>query len=563
MDRFTEAYLEAALWSSTDDAGQPLDKSYGVNDIEEPSRKSMEADCAAFQKENEGALQVFYQAGMLAEREALAGHDFWLTRNHHGSGFWDETGVPKSVLKELTEASHNFGDQDLYVSAGVVYVHGAEGPYDPNKLPLTPSDETMLQEMGIRAAQKSRLLKKGEKVAQKATPNPLRGYAITGANPSRRGLQPWDWHALNIALQTMRMNPAMAGVMGGPNEAEARKVIKRITGKDYEQLPESMKRGRAPKSIPASLRPKKAFFSPEDAKKFRDENQGSNVALEQDKPGSEKWEPVDPKKREAAGERPVVGYRKYRCLNCGHEQPIQTNHTGQVIDYCKNCSWKMNWRGDGNYSKDAPPMAFPFGGHMYRPFEYVGPWDFDVDKEKREGETHMSSEKVAMSRKDYILIADVLRKAGETSSGYRPAINYVASLFATALKQENPAFNTEHFLSVIEGKKGLTSRPPRDQEKPHGKGWAEPPMNVSGSKKPRLAGTKLAVDPVLLQQAKELIDADDPIIYDVAADRGQIVGNVKHMSWFAQAVAAWLAEDPSYYEAFQRGENPGEYKFPG
>jgi hypothetical protein len=38
--------------------------------------------------------------------------------------------------------------------------------------------------------------------------------------------------------------------------------------------------------------PKRGFFSPEDAKRFRDDNQGSNVALNQDEEGSQLWEKV-------------------------------------------------------------------------------------------------------------------------------------------------------------------------------------------------------------------------------------------------------------------------------
>jgi hypothetical protein len=44
----------------------------------------------------------------------------------------------------------------------------------------------------------------------------------------------------------------------------------------------------AAKEIPG----KRSFFSPQDAKRFRDDNQGSNVALNQDEKGSERWEKV-------------------------------------------------------------------------------------------------------------------------------------------------------------------------------------------------------------------------------------------------------------------------------
>lgn len=65
------------------------------------------------------------------------------------------------------------------------------------------------------------------------------------------------------------------------------------------------------------------------------------------------------------GGKPKVEWRPYRCMNCGHEQMISTNHLGKVIDYCKNCSWKPSF---GN-----PDYAIPFNGRTYRPFEYAGP----------------------------------------------------------------------------------------------------------------------------------------------------------------------------------------------
>lgn len=42
---------------------------------------------------------------------------------------------------------------------------------------------------------------------------------------------------------------------------------------------------------------------------------------------------------------------------------------------------------------------------------------------------------------------------------------------------------------------------------------------------------------ILMTLADQAICNDDTIIYDVAANFGQIVGNVKHMQWFRKAVA--------------------------
>jgi hypothetical protein len=41
-------------------------------------------------------------------------HDFWLTRNHHGAGFWDGD-YPEPLGKQLTELAHSYGECELYV----------------------------------------------------------------------------------------------------------------------------------------------------------------------------------------------------------------------------------------------------------------------------------------------------------------------------------------------------------------------------------------------------------------------------------------------------------------
>jgi hypothetical protein len=45
-----------------------------------------------------------------------AGHDFWLTRNHHGAGFWDRGELDaRGIGKRLTDHAHSYGGVDLYV----------------------------------------------------------------------------------------------------------------------------------------------------------------------------------------------------------------------------------------------------------------------------------------------------------------------------------------------------------------------------------------------------------------------------------------------------------------
>ena len=114
MDRFTEAYIECALWASIDDNDEPLDGLYGVEDLAPEALRQILEDCEGFQLENPVDLADIDLS--------QAGHDFWLTRNRHGAGFWDR-GLG-DVGDRLTEAAHSYGESDLYVGDdGLLYVN--------------------------------------------------------------------------------------------------------------------------------------------------------------------------------------------------------------------------------------------------------------------------------------------------------------------------------------------------------------------------------------------------------------------------------------------------------
>jgi hypothetical protein len=133
LDRFTRAYVEAALWLSTDNAddsgGEPLDANYDVGDIAPETLAEMIADCQDFLSAEENGHTV---ADLIADGVTRAGCDFWLTRNRHGSGFgdgfWlrpyvelDDDGNPMLVQRYptvgdyLTAMAHAYGSYDLYV----------------------------------------------------------------------------------------------------------------------------------------------------------------------------------------------------------------------------------------------------------------------------------------------------------------------------------------------------------------------------------------------------------------------------------------------------------------
>lgn len=111
MNKFLRAYLECALWLSTDEEGQPLDDVNSINDISEQTYSEAEADCADFIADNDKDINGKY---------SQAGHDFWLTRNHYGAGFWDGN-WPKAAGQRMTLASQAFGMVDLYEYNGEIY----------------------------------------------------------------------------------------------------------------------------------------------------------------------------------------------------------------------------------------------------------------------------------------------------------------------------------------------------------------------------------------------------------------------------------------------------------
>lgn len=105
-----KAYAECALWASTDEEGEPLDANYTSEDITLETWDAMSEDMAAF-------LTTAEEEGLLEGLDmAQVGHDFFLTRNHHGAGFWDR-GLGEQG-EALTKLAHAYGSQDLYAGDG-------------------------------------------------------------------------------------------------------------------------------------------------------------------------------------------------------------------------------------------------------------------------------------------------------------------------------------------------------------------------------------------------------------------------------------------------------------
>lgn len=108
LEKVVNSYLEAALWAEN------LDDKYSINDISTESILSSRYDVINFLKKAKTLVDDL-------EPDQI-GHDFWLTRNGHGAGFWDrdlgETG------DKLTEICKEIGNVWIYVGDdGKIYIN--------------------------------------------------------------------------------------------------------------------------------------------------------------------------------------------------------------------------------------------------------------------------------------------------------------------------------------------------------------------------------------------------------------------------------------------------------
>ena len=125
IEDFIQGYLEAAVFTGAERKdGDPLkdsDKDYDwtLDDLDEEDHQSLRANAAVWcarhrhiilAAEETGEVHLGGANGVFA----LAGHDFWMTRNHHGVGFWDGD-WPEPYATKLTLASHAMTEVDLFV----------------------------------------------------------------------------------------------------------------------------------------------------------------------------------------------------------------------------------------------------------------------------------------------------------------------------------------------------------------------------------------------------------------------------------------------------------------
>lgn len=117
VDDFTRGYLEAVEWLLAEEVNRDKLRGFSAS-----AKAEARKDCAKFMADRSIDLAMYEAATGLDM--AHAGHDFWLTRNGHGAGFWDRDVIDETVegahaaLQSLSDHAQSFGEVYEYVERG-------------------------------------------------------------------------------------------------------------------------------------------------------------------------------------------------------------------------------------------------------------------------------------------------------------------------------------------------------------------------------------------------------------------------------------------------------------
>lgn len=104
---FLEGYIACGVWLLSDPGTQ--------DDVNVEAYAEMDDQCLDFVRAN---MSDLYDLD-----PARCGHDFWLTRNGHGSGFWDRG--YGAAGDRLSDAARAYGVAELYTGDdGYISYHG-------------------------------------------------------------------------------------------------------------------------------------------------------------------------------------------------------------------------------------------------------------------------------------------------------------------------------------------------------------------------------------------------------------------------------------------------------
>jgi hypothetical protein len=117
LDEFTQGYIEAIFFTDASPDSEDLADAK-FEELAPATLVDIIGDCLLFEFGGPGdwasrtALDLAYDYACVDYDAHRAGTDYWLTRNHHGAGYWDR-GLGE-IGRELTELAHAAGSRNLY-----------------------------------------------------------------------------------------------------------------------------------------------------------------------------------------------------------------------------------------------------------------------------------------------------------------------------------------------------------------------------------------------------------------------------------------------------------------
>jgi hypothetical protein len=126
IKKIMDSYLECAIWTEEERLEEENTEGY------EGEIKDLipEADLNIHNFSDDSKIKAYEDIKLFLKYagdsvdsidEEQLGHDIWLSRNHHGDGFFDR-GYDDDIEKKLMDSAHKIGSVDIYLGDdGLLY----------------------------------------------------------------------------------------------------------------------------------------------------------------------------------------------------------------------------------------------------------------------------------------------------------------------------------------------------------------------------------------------------------------------------------------------------------
>lgn len=127
IDVMARHYIIAAIWADCEEGTSPRATKAAI--------AAAKKECATFCQRAGDLIEraaarhadgygTHPDCGSVEPAYAAMGHDLWLTRQHHGVGFWDRTELDADGLgDQLTEVCHRMGEPNYEFYRGWLYLY--------------------------------------------------------------------------------------------------------------------------------------------------------------------------------------------------------------------------------------------------------------------------------------------------------------------------------------------------------------------------------------------------------------------------------------------------------